>query len=466
MSESPAPQEQPSSHSLVSILVISLVCFLFSIGCCYFAIFSLSFRAGLSESAIRHAILQTECLKAIPVRYSVDDSHLFPSHLNTEAHSKWTSALLFVVESQYRAYGVDEGYLKSNEYVLFSGEVFAERAALFHGYPVSYINEHIGKVHDDRVLGLPKNFVQFMSSGRCEASGIAPDGTTMSTLKKTCTPLELVSSQQYSGIRTIKEALWTSGRPLAVALRIPNKRVVVGERVISFPPRSSLLFHHSKGDIELGEYVVMAIVGYNDNFVIEADDGRVYSGGFVLRSGFGVNEHSSDYLLSLLVEEQEKSLCPDFGDVSLWAAASEECIAEDAKVCNATRLVCVNADLCALDKLYIMVNSTTFYCLDDNSYVSIDIPAEYLIHVFNPSEIHPNYERCAYSFMPYEIAQELELLARDAFSFLAFDINLRFKDEGYYEHCKGDCTYISAATHTFNETKRPFPYEDPLHANL
>ena len=465
MPNAPGPPEQRPSHSLVSILVISLVCFLFSIGCCYFAIFSLSFRSGLAESAIQHARLQTECLKAIPVRYSVGNTHLFPSKLHDASHSKWTAGLLYLFESQYRAHGIEKGYLSSNDYVEFSGDVYASRVSSHYDLSLSFLNKNFGRVFGGRILGFPKNFIDHFQTSRCESSGIAPEGTSASALKRTCIPLEVTTSNQYSGIRTIKEALWTSGRPMAVSMRIPNKRVIFRDKEYSFPPRSSLLFHESGGEIELGEHIVMAVVGYDDNFVVEGRDGHVYSGGFVLRSGFGDNEHSSDYLFSNLVEDQEQQLCPDIGDASRWRIVSEECLASRSSLvnCNATELVCVNAEFCDVGVTYARINSTTFLNVQDSSYLSLDgFPEEYLIHVFKPV-VSRNYQACGYSFLPYDVAQQLEALSRDSFSFLAFDMELSFRDDGYFTHCRSDCTHISAATHTFNSTEKLFPYENPVH---
>jgi hypothetical protein len=92
-----ASQEPARPHSLFihsSTLILSIIAFLFSVGCCYFALFSVSFRHGLVSSATEHPQMETECLKPLAIRYSCPEWQLFPTQIDTSRWARWASSLI------------------------------------------------------------------------------------------------------------------------------------------------------------------------------------------------------------------------------------------------------------------------------------------------------------------------------------------------------------------------------------
>jgi hypothetical protein len=216
------PNEEPTNpQSLVSTLVMSILAFLFSVGCCYFALFSVSFRHGLVSSAARHAAMESDCLKPIPARFLC--RHRFPNRHHNESHAKWTAPVLFTLEAQYRGQGVADRLLQPNQYVLLSGDSFAEMAAAHHSTTVDNLSAHIGRRGQSALpVGAPENLRAYVPA-KDPCRSVHPIAET-SFKKPSPIEFEITSLSRHSGVEHIKRSLSTVGRPFPVSFRMPNRR--------------------------------------------------------------------------------------------------------------------------------------------------------------------------------------------------------------------------------------------------
>jgi hypothetical protein len=323
-----AGQDPTQPHNLLSTLILSIVSFLFSVGCCYFALFSVSFRHGLVSSATEHAQLETECLKPLAVRYSLPDTVLFPTEINTSRWMRWASSLIYTLEAQFRP----AGCLREYEYARFSADRYADNLVTFHKSSLSNFSKRIGRLYDSLIWGSPENIGQYSGAGY-ELPWIWPLIDSSSSRKPFQISGTISSISRYSGVETIKRAISSAHRPFPVSFRMPNTLFWIPNAssptscpsqtgncsLHSFPPPTSILVDDPRGSFALGEFLTMAIVGFNDNFIISLPTGEQLKGGFVLRSGFNNNEHSSQYFFSALIDDQEEKLCPNLSNFAKWA---------------------------------------------------------------------------------------------------------------------------------------------------
>jgi hypothetical protein len=227
---------------------------------------------------------------------------------------------------------------------------------------------------------------------------------------------------------------------------MPNTRF---SNSTSFPPPSSILTSDPRGEFELGEYLSMIIVGFNDNFIARQSDGTWLKGGFVLRSGFSYNEHSSEYFFSSLVDEQEEKLCPDISNFGLWSNES-------------VLLICLDSTFCDISETYLYKSGAVFVNARTREVIAIDIPVEYFIHVFRPKNLARNFAVCGYSFIPYTVVDKIMANSYGSFAFDAVDVAAKFTESSFPDVKSSlDYSALKASIFRFRPMSVKFPFEDP-----
>jgi hypothetical protein len=209
------------------------------------------------------------------------------------------------------------------------------------------------------------------------------------------------------------------------------------------------------GEFEPGAYVTMSIIGFNDNFMIVMKNGTYVKGGFVLRSGYGFNEHSYQFFFSTLTGHQEEQICPSLPDPSQWPTPAN-CTDSCEPIVS-----CVSREFCDFGDNYTWRGNGTFTNERTQKSVTFPYPIEYIRHVFVPREIPQNFAICGYSFIPYSIVETLEAAVPGSFAFDAVDVSVKFTESSYASSkANRDYTHFAASTFEFRELIVEYPYEN------
>lgn len=558
----PNPSEQtPSSHSLFSTLFISIFSCFFSIGCCYFALFSISFRHGLINSANKIVEMQYECLKPIPSKFFLPSSCFIPCKTSTPIpDAKWSNAIIFSLESQYRNQGISLQYLDSDEYVSFSEKHYAIHASKAMFVNSSLISDKIGKIYDKNkniIFGAPENIV-FFNNESFSFEGYNENSTKkrkssiiIKSLKNNITqksssqvylinrtimpekatlqddissnPLEFGFSgvKRIVGIETIKRALITSSHPIPVSFQLPsqifykeinetsnmnqskvkliydnienhqsNLKKIESSKNEYFPcpfnqskkcykfilyPPSSILINKNINESDYDEHitsygnpVVMALVGYNDNFLLPLNSTSFLKGGFIMKSVFMNNEHSREYFMNEITSYQEMKLCHDNSDPNSWPiTTSLKCIEEtnNADSCGSVEFECVNNIFCDTQMKYSYFGENNFIEWNKNKkpeIVKIDFPHNFLYYVIKPKLSYSRNQYCGYSFIPFKVVEEMYLKNPGPFTFDAVDIQVKWSTYSYYSQRTSSKKYtkLRDSTYKIENFNRRLPYDD------
>lgn len=566
----PTTSESTSAtHSLFSTLFISIVSCLFSIGCCYFALFSISFRHGLINSASKIVELQSECLKPIPSKFFLSSSCILPCKTFTPIpEAKWVNAVVFSLESQYRFQGISLQFLEVDEYVSFSENHYAFYASEAMNVDASRITEKIGQVYDNDkfiIYGAPENIVffnnqkysfdRFLSSGPKNKNvkkdfifsqnsakeslnlkqkmksksyffnqTIMPEKASKSE-DATTNPLEygFSSVKRIVGIETIKRALISSSNPIPVAFQLPSQIFYKeinestnfkkgsgctiydsienhheshfnSQKSLSYPcpfnsskqchkfilyPPSSILVNKNAGDPDYDEHytsygnpVVMALVGYNDNFILHLNSTSFLKGGFIMRSVFMNNEHSREYFMNEITSFQELKLCHDDSDPYNWPiATSVKCIEETKKAssCGSIEFECLNDMICDTTMNYTYFGGNNFIQWGNGvepHIITIEFPRNFLYYIIKPKQSQKSdYSRnqfCGYSFIPFKVVEDMYLKNLGPFSFDAADIQVKWAPYSYYSKKNSEKKYqkLKDSTYKIETLVKHLPYDE------
>lgn len=424
---------QQSSPNLITTLIISIIAFLFSVGCAYYALFAISFRQGLITSAKKHAQIQSECLKPMPSQYYLPFSFLFPGNKDTNYHSRWADAMIYLFESIYRHNGIINGYLNFSEYVKFSQDCFINAILSALNISINCTQNIIGKKIGGTFFGLPNNFIFFSKLMKEFGNIIRPYKSYPSNISS---PVSFIFQKIsiYSGIETIKRALINISRPLTVTVLTPTKKCYIRDEKSTNPcpddfnhtctvivnRSSAFLTSTNFSCLDFSEPAVVSIVGYNDNFLYAVKDGTTLKGGFIIKSNFIDGGHSLGYLLNAVTNNQEKELCSSH-------------LNQERKVIN------------------IEEESGVFYNESDISNEKVSNNKE-----------RPKYipEECSYHLIPYETAEQMIFNYKNGFGFDAYDIVFTFDSSSYTnsEDSKNS-TMIRESTYTYSNYTIHVPFQ-------
>lgn len=416
-------------RNLLSVFLLSLISFFVSIGCCYFALFSVSFRFGLISSANRFAEDTRRCMQQRPTAFFVGSEYAVPAAPRENA-TEWCAALRYALEATYRAQGRREGLIATEEYVRFSQTALAECVARHYGRSAAELSALVGREIGGAVFGDPRNIAAYGALAQ-SVFVRGDEGAAVSPLR-----IEEMHVREYRGAEAIKRALVANRRPLAVAMAVPHRRI--GNA--TFGPVPPWLLHPAgSGAYARGPRIVASIVGFDDALAVRGVRAR---GGFVLRNEHARFGHSLRYLQGRVGASAERAACLDPGDVALWGRADAECLAArgNATECNATELECVDARYCNVSMSYAYRGGSEFVVWSEEvraSVTTIDIEDRYYLPlVVTPRNWEINEELCRYQIMPYETVEEM-IRNNCVFDFEAVDIEVTWSRCSYYrERCR------------------------------
>ena len=454
-------------HNLFTTLMISIFSCLFAIGCCYFALFSVSFRRGLITSTTKIALLRSECLSPVPSKYSVPSYFLVPfKYESVDNFSKWCRPIVYFFEAMYRGQGYLSEYMEENEFVKFSEHNFAMVFSSYLGMSIDSITKNLGNVNESNVvIGSPESIVLFLDDEKSSSSLFVPNGFVPSSSAQGFIQFSIGGIKRVNWAESIKKTLIASMHPLLVSLRLPKRKLYLNDAEFELPLKSSIIIEDTSiGNQTVKDPVIMAIVGYNDNFIYAVNSSYFFKGGFVLRSGYLDNEHSREFFMNEITSIQENMLCVDDSDISNWNTTTLECIKSNlnASKCNSTELKCVDERVCNTNLKYVYTGSNNTFIEWSNSLephiVQIDFPSEYLYSVIRPLNLSEKSPFCTYSFIPYEVVKNILSMEFGTFLFDTIDINVRWTEASFFDKNK-KLNAIKEATFTDPSLTIGLPYD-------
>jgi hypothetical protein len=251
---------------------------------------------------------------------------------------------------------------------------------------------------------------------------------------------------------------------------MPNRRFWAANDTASFPPPTSVLVHDiAEGQFELGAYITMSIIGFNDNFVIPLKNGTNLKGGFILRSGYGYSDHSYKYFLSALTPYQEAQVCPAMPDPAQWPLPAN-CSRNFTFSCQVNGslnltcepiVTCVGPQYCVFGDDYVWHADDTLENLRTCESIAFRYPREYAAHAFVPKGYVRDHGLCGYAFIPYAVVDTIVAAVPGSFAFDAVDVVVQFTDASYASS-KGSRDYaaLSRSTFTFHSPVAEYPFDN------
>ena len=346
--------------------------------CSFFAWFGYSQGVSMAKRAIE--VLSPPIALPLPSRFRINESYIIPVWDQSRRGTCWCFAATYLLESQYKAFGVAHGYLEASEYVAFSQEALAKfMVDQCNQNPGVRLCAHSGRGKnrtsggrvEDIVLWakeFPETQRAVLPASACpyqpapEDQMVCPAGYAESLANN---PLEfrVKATRMTTGIESAKRLLVESGRPLSFSLAMPLQRywfecsnglVKDGDvcKYKLYPCQhdasldcaphdfalqkgsdSEMIFHPTSETVP-GTGHAMVVVGYNDDFVpkrIVNFAGRPpMRGGFIVRNSWGAKGHSIEYLMNEISEDQESYICPNKDNVMTWIPATLKCAQENA----------------------------------------------------------------------------------------------------------------------------------------
>ena len=381
--EPPKTQESSVSKTLV-VVSLFIICL-----CIAIPILVISIKTGdelkkdrketVVDRIIQRLISDTQKV-AMPTRYVVPERYLLPPSNQGGRGVCWAFATIFLLESQYRANGIEKGFLNSSEYVTFSKQAYAKYlldkcrdsnvAPCQHGgfgLDPPQTDDH--KI--DSIIYFWKYFQELnktiLPEEVCPYQGKSSGQDICEGMDEALSsnPIEwgIKSVEAATSIETAKRLLLEKQRPIGLGTPIPDymfyapcdsssysiEDVCINESLMTKCPAGfeSEYCAAVKVDSRIrdGTFVyiddfsrvvyagghAVNIVGYNDDWVHKA---RVVSeksmtalrGGFIIHNSWRAPGHSVEYLMGRMSEENEAVICPNHLSPMNWIPATEECI--------------------------------------------------------------------------------------------------------------------------------------------
>jgi hypothetical protein len=390
-------------------LVCSLFAFLFSIGSCYFALFSISFNKGLSSIPEEYNIDPSICLPLLPSKYLLPHSILFPVTYKDANKSFKTTSLIYLFESEFRRKAIQRGLLSYENYLEFSTDNYLQS--------LKQMSEKELNIGDPQgnfcYIGEPNMIVA--NSSNFEASFL-PNSFLSKGIDKSMFKFTITSSAIVRGIESIKRMLTSQAKPLVYSFRVPNRIIEANcigngnctkckdnEKCQEYIIYDENLNFGIGGKFSVGDPASMVIVGYNDNIPIETENG-VTIGGLILRGRNPNIGHSYQYLTAQISAAQESTIChaPKIVKGDLKCLKSKK----RAEECNATPLECIDDRFCDKSLNYSLSIDNQVVVVGGDVVDMSFIPLSLIQEVLAPK--HMKTKLCGYFLLPYYVVEEME----------------------------------------------------------
>ena len=384
-------QEKPKwTKTKITILVTNILAFL-----TFIAVIVLSYKVRYAIPNGRPSPLDDLVKKfydalpesLIPDSFAVDEIYRNPATNQAQRGTCWAWSTLYLLETQYRAQGIKQGYLKPDEYVKFSMQAFGAFLGNWCRAHPDTKECHYGNflkpqpsTDDGQVEGLPiyyedvenlsKSIVPDAVCPYIETGSPSTDfkcDNLEDALKANPISFKIKSFETAYDTRHIKQLLYTKQRPLGIGIPLgsiayyvscddPNfanleqctkKSFLCPDSQTEDKYCAKLLFYGYTSDgtfVSIGKAIrqnsigghAMNVVGYNDNWRYNnrfTTDNSVQNskGCFILHNSWGSGGHSIEYLMGRRTVENEMTQCPNVLGPESWIPATIDCITQNNK---------------------------------------------------------------------------------------------------------------------------------------
>ena len=334
------PGSSLSRRSFLEFLILSVLGLVFSVCALSFS----SYVFHISENINNDEIIPFLSGKPIPSKYIINDSVLSPILNQGVRGTCWAFQVIGILETQYKQQGLDNGYLKPNEYLQMSTEGLAvDMVKKCLDNPKSLPCICSMRSENTTTGGSLQEFVKFVDywpefknyvvPSSCCPYQILPENEMVCPNLDKCkknNPLEFEILQSFSttNINDAKQRLYETQVPLAFSINNPQHRYIFPCTNPIVSNSSSCVMHdficpynmseycsildfkfwkasdaeflfHNTGKVVPGTGHATLLVGYNDNFVPKRAlnfsklDPPV--GGFILKNTWGPRGHTFEY---------------------------------------------------------------------------------------------------------------------------------------------------------------------------
>ena len=433
--------QSESPPTLVSALLCSIFSFLFTIGCCYFAIFSISFRKGISDSSRNFKESDNSCEDFYPLKYSVNYSFIYPINKNSEFGENLDifSGIIFLLESQFRIIADELNIFSFTEFLSFSSKTFFNPILKFYNITLTYFNNNYDKIlNKNLILGSPLTFLNISKN-----SYLSAIPTFLNNNLTLINPIlfKLNNIKIMRGINSIKQSLIKSGRPLIFSFKYPlqiyyfdcnsqkNCKICNDSQLNCFKYKIPTLeiFNNIEYDYNNGPLVIYSIIGYNDNFLYPYKNFES-NGGFILR-GSTNNYFSYKYLFDEIDINQEINLYNFLNFPNNWKINLE--------------LLCNNDNFCNKSSKYFLISNfleinngfykAKFLEISNFNYTHEigPFPFQLFQSIFLPlNNLNSSYH-CGYHFLSYSTYEKMLTHSMNLFTPQAFDVLFKWHEKTF-----------------------------------
>lgn len=439
--------------TLVISLLFGIFSFFFSIGCCYFALFSFAFQRGLKYNSKRSFYTNSSDYYgiALPFKFIIESKYLFPVNYSINTTSEaWIYGLSYIIETSLIDNLEENNMFQINTYYNFSSDNYADFLSSHFGITRESLSESIGKLYRGfTYYGDPMMFIEL-----CREFGVYFISKLYEALlSEVC----YVSSYTvYRGVGQIKYALFKYEKPLILSYYFPKVKIPFSKNhtsvsefdissdsdyiTVELPDEKTQCFPSL--DYNSSELpVTSSIVGYNDNFNFRYN-GKKYKGGLIIRGRNPYVGHSYQYYMEEISPRQEELIC--------------------GKV-NKRLYRCVNSFFCNISLVYERVDdkiySRTELVDQTTSENQIDlslVPDEYLDSIMQSVETS-GY--CGYSFLPYDLFYNMEKRSSSSFGVNAYLINMTWSKQSLEIISRSSMVGFSDLILSFDIGSTPLAYD-------
>ncbi|KAH0795380.1 papain family cysteine protease domain containing protein [Histomonas meleagridis] len=366
-------EKQPKKSPLLIAILIFIICTLI------ISVVAMIFAIKASNVQIIQQVINNT---ALPVRFSVDKNYILPPTDQMNIGTCWSFAMIYLLESQYHAQGVEQGLLEENEYVQFSKQAFftwlhdqcmkhpdvkaCHYGGLMHNTSADQQIESIyyfAKAWEEtKTSVLPESVCPYRSipEGEEETFDYFYCPNLYKALEKNPIKWEYVSSETAYTLNDVKRLLIKANRALGIGVPLPNlvyylpcngsifaetdmcvnKSILCPDAVGQYCYKLELDARQQDGIFlsnvdpkymgELGGHA-MNVVAYNDEWLYRnryqtENNAIMTKGGLILHNSWRQTGHSVEYLMGQRSEENEAIVCPNHVCPLNWIPATLECI--------------------------------------------------------------------------------------------------------------------------------------------
>ncbi|KAK8838835.1 hypothetical protein M9Y10_032875 [Tritrichomonas musculus] len=326
----------------------------------------------------------------LPDHYRVDPIYYFPATDQASRGTCWAFSTIYLFNTQYRAQGIRQGYLKEDEYVNFSVQAYAsflgnwckkhpnEKVCGYGGFLINTTNDNQVEALDYFYRVIPELHNHIVPESVCPYVKTPSPDTDFEcadfekAVENNPIDFKVKGMKTAYDVRGVKQLLISAQRPLGIGVPMGSMNFYVPcegseyqdteecrEKYHPCPYEKDgsycyiLQVSARTGDsvFASSEYIeriiesgghAMNIVGYNDNYqyidrFAPKESIAEMKGTFIIHNSWGATPgHSIDFLLGKRTLENEEVQCPNHGSSLNWIPATLDCIKEkhDHKQCG------------------------------------------------------------------------------------------------------------------------------------